>query len=59
MYSNEKYLDETITQFPGPQNYLRRLCEEEKQKTKTKIENMIEQFDARKEELVKHAVNLI
>ena len=29
MYSNEKHLDQVITQFPGPQDILRQLCEEE------------------------------
>ena len=44
MYSDDEYLDQTITQFPGPQNYLRRLCEEEKQKTKTEIKHIIKYF---------------
>ena len=58
MYSNKEYLDQTIAQFPGPQNYLRRLCEEEKQKTKIEIENMVERFEAEQEGLVKRAAKL-
>ena len=58
MYSNEDHLNEFITQFSGPQNFLRQLCEEEKQRTKIKIKNMEEKFKARRENLVKRAVKL-
>ena len=58
MYSNKKYLDQLITKFPGPQDFLRQLCKEEEQKTKDKIKNIVENSEARKEDLIKRAVKL-
>ena len=58
MYSKKEYLDQKITKFTGPQDYLRRLCEEEKQQKKIEIENLVEQFETEKEGLVKQAVKL-
>ena len=59
MYSNEKHLDQLITQFPGPQNFLRQLCEEEKRKTKDEIINIVDRYKARKNDLVQRAVKLL
>ena len=56
MYSNEKHLDQVITQFPGPQDILRQLCEQEKRKTNENIKNIVELSKAIKEDLVKEAM---
>ena len=58
MYSIEKHLDQLITQFPGPQDILRQLCQGEKRKTQVKITNIVEKSEARKEDLVKQAVEI-
>ena len=58
MYLSEKHLNQFITQFSGPQNFLRQLCKEEKQRTKIEIEDMVDWHEERKEHLVEWAVKL-
>ena len=58
MYSNEKRLDQLITQFPGPQDILRKLCQEEKRKTNDNIKDIVEKSKARKEDLIEQAEKL-
>ena len=58
MYLNDTNLSQLIKEFSGPQNFLRKLCNEQREKCCKEIKNLEKNFEETKENIIKNVKNI-